>query len=281
MDFRDRVVVVTGASSGIGEDAALAFAERGARVVAVARREKRLAALVARCREHSPNSSWLAGDLGERGFAERVIDETVARHGRIDVLVNNAAMPKHKQIWHVSADEVERVLAVNFLACAWTTLAALPHMLLAGGGTLVNVSSFAAEVAPPREAVYAASKAALHAFTQGLWNDLEGSNVHAALVIPGAIETEIWQKGDEPLAYRGAKAPARVVTEAIFEAIEKRRHEITAPRRRLDLNAARVLRRVWPALLRAGMRRMDPVPPEVIERARERARRGLRLGAAE
>ena len=230
------------------------------------------------CRADSPQSRYLAGDLGVRSFAEHVVDDTIAKHGRIDVLVNNAAITKHKQIWHLSADEVERVMAVNFLACVWTTLAALPHMLLAGSGTIVNVSSFAAEVVPPREAVYGASKAALHAFTQGLWNDLEGSNLHAALVIPGAIDTEIWDKEDEPVAYRGRKTPPQVVTDAIFEAIEKRRHEITAPKRRLDLNTARVLRRFWPAMLRAGMRRMDPVPAEVVERARERARQGWRLG---
>jgi hypothetical protein len=278
MDFRDRVVIVTGASSGIGRVTSEAFAARGARVVAVARREEHLKRLIESCRAGSPQSSYLAGDLGERAFAEHVIDDTIAKQGRIDVLVNNAAITKHKQIWHLSADEVERVMAVNFLSCVWTTLAALPHMLLAGSGTIVNVSSFAAEVVPPREAAYAASKAALHAFTQGLWNDLEGSNLHAALVIPGAIDTEIWEKEDEPVAYRGRKAPPQVVVHAIFEAIEKRRHEITAPKRRLDLNAARVLRRLWPAALRAGMRRMDPVPAEVVERARERARQGWRLG---
>jgi short-subunit dehydrogenase len=278
MDFRDRVVIVTGASSGIGWVTAEAFAARGARVVAVARREDNLKRLVEACRVRSPGSGFLAGDLGVRSFAEHVVDDTIARHGRIDVLVNNAAITKHKLIWHLSADEVERVMSVNFLSCVWTTLAALPHMLVAGSGTIVNVSSFAAEVVPPREAAYGASKAALHAFTQGLWNDLEGSNLHAALVIPGAIDTEIWEKGDEPLTYGGRKAPPQVVTEAIFEAIEKRRHEITAPRRRLDLNAARALRRLWPAVLRAGMRRMDPVPSDIVERARERARQGWRLG---
>jgi len=278
MDFRDRVVIVTGASSGIGWVTAEAFAARGAIVVAVARREENLKRLIEACRALSPASGYLAGDLGERSFAERVVDDTIARHGRIDVLVNNAAITKHKQIWHVSADEVERVMNVNFLSCVWTTLAALPHMLVAGSGTIVNVSSFAAEVVPPREAVYGASKAALHAFTQGLWNDLEGSNLHAALVIPGAIDTEIWEKGDEPLSYQGRRASPQVVTDAIFEAIEKRRHEITAPRRRLDLNAARALRRLWPAMLRAGMRRMDPVPPAIVERARERARKGRRIG---
>jgi short-subunit dehydrogenase len=278
MDFRDRVVIVTGASSGIGRATAESFAARGARVVAVARREEHLKRLIESCRGSSPQSGYLAGDLGLRAFAEHVVDDSIARHGRIDVLVNNAAITKHKQIWHLSADEVERVMAVNFLSCVWTTLAALPHMLLAGSGSIVNVSSFAAEVAPPREAAYAASKAAMHAFTQGLWNDLQGSNLHAALVIPGAIDTEIWEKQDEPVAFKGRKASPQVVVDAIFEAIEKRRYEVTAPRGRLDLNAARVLRRFWPSALRAGMRRMDPVPAEVVESARERARRGWRLG---
>jgi short-subunit dehydrogenase len=195
--------------------------------------------------------------------------------------VNNAAISKHKQIYHVSAAEAEYVMDVNFRSCLWTTLAAIPEMLRAGGGSIVNVSSFAAHVVPPREAIYAASKAAMSAFTEGLWNDLEGSNIHAALVIPGAIDTEIWDKEDEPVAFDGAKAPPEVVTAAIFEAIEKRRREITVPKRKLDLMTARFLRFAFPAVLRAGMRRMDPVPKEVVERARERARRGKRLGDLE
>ena len=143
-DWTGRVVLVTGASSGIGRVTALAFARRGATVMATARREALLQQLVAEC---PPGASYLAGDLGERAFAERVVDETVARHGRIDVLVNNAAVSKHKQIYHCSADEAEMVMRVNFLSCVWTTFAAIPHMLRQGGGTIVNVSSFAAKVA--------------------------------------------------------------------------------------------------------------------------------------
>jgi short-subunit dehydrogenase len=278
VEWRDRVVVVTGASSGIGRVTAREFARRGSRVVAVARREALLESLVAECRERSPHSSWLAGDLGERAFAERVIDETLRRHGRIDVLVNNAAIAKHKQIYHVSADEVERVLTVNFLSAVWTTLAVIPPMLRQGEGAVVNVSSFAGRVVPPRESVYAASKAAMNAFTEGLCLDLEGSGIHAALVIAGAIDTEIWDKLDEPYAYRGPRASPEVVTRAIFDAIERRRCEVQAPRRRLDLFAARLLRFAAPGLLRLGLRRMDPVPLAVVERARERARRGKRLG---
>ena len=145
----------------------------------------------------------------------------------------------------------------------------------------MNVSSFAAVVAPPREAVYAASKAALSAFTEGLWNDLEGSNIHAALVVPGAIDTEIWGGLDEPPAFRGKKAPPELVAHAIFEAIEKRRHEITVPKRKPDLLAARFLRFAAPRLLRFGLRLKDPVPAEVVELAREGAGRSLRLGEPE
>jgi len=278
MDYRDKVVLVTGASSGIGYVTAKAFAARGAVVVGVARREHLLEELARECRVHSPASGYFAGDLGEHAFAERVVDDTVARHGRLDVLVNNSAISKHKQIYHLSADEAEYVMRVNFLSAMWSTMAAIPYMLRQGGGTIVNISSFAAKVAPPREAIYAASKAAMNAFSEGLWNDLAGANIHVALINPGPIDTEIWLKEDEPVAYKGPKYPPEIVTDAIFEAIERRRHEIQAPKRKLDLFAARCLRFAAPALLRFGMRRMDPVPPAVIERARERARRGKRLG---
>ena len=118
-------------------------------------------------------------------------------------------------------------------------------------------------------------------FTQGLWNDLEGSGIFASLVIPGAIDTEIWDKLNEPAAFNGKKAPPEDVAEAIVEAVIRKRHEIIIPRRKLDLFMARLLRFVSPAILRFVMRRMDPVPLAVIERARERSRRGIQLGDPE
>ena len=278
MEYRNKVVVVTGASSGIGNEAARTFAERGAIVVGVARREGHLKELVAELQRVSPDSFYLAGDLGDQGFAEEVVRETVRRLGRIDILVNNAGISKHKQIYHMSADEAEHVMRVNFLSAVTTSLAAIPHMLIQEGGFIVNVSSFAAKVAPPREAIYAASKAAMNSFTEGLWNDLAGSNIHAAIVNPGPIDTEIWDKEDEPVAYDGPKYPPRVVVDAIFEVIEKRRREVTAPKRNLQLVSARILRLLAPAVLQAGMARMEPVPREVIERAREKARRDVANG---
>ena len=304
VDWPNAVALVTGASSGIGYETALAFAQRGARVVGVARREDRLRELVAACDgasfapraqvsrsepqasevhqggERRPSglarASYIAGDLGARAFAEEIVAETLTRHGRIDVLVNNAAMPKHKQIYDLAPDEAEAVMRLNFLSPVWTTLAALPPMVAQGGGVIVNVSSFAALIPPPRETIYAASKAALNAWSAGLWNDLYGSGVHVAIVNPGAIETEIWGKLDTAPAFRGRKHCPQIVVDAILECVEKRRHERTAPRLNLGLFGARLLRALAPGLLRRGMAAFDPVPADVLAQARARAAEGKR-----
>ncbi|MBI3785865.1 MAG: SDR family NAD(P)-dependent oxidoreductase [Deltaproteobacteria bacterium] len=278
MDYRGKIALITGASSGIGRVTAVAMARRGATVVAVARREGLLQELIDQCRPYAPKSVYYCGDLGEREFAEGIVDTTVQRFGRVDFLINNAAISKHKQIYHMSADEADQVMRVNFQSTVWTTLAAIPAMLNNDGGTIVNISSFASKVSPPREVMYAASKAAMNAFSEGLWNDLAGSNIHVALINPGPIDTEIWLKEDEPPAYNGKKYPPEIVTNAIFEAIEKRRFEMTIPKRNPMLITARVLRLFFPSLLRFGMRKSDPIPTDVIDRARQRAKRGKRLG---
>lgn len=268
MQLRDRVCLVTGASSGIGRATALALAEQGAAVVAVARREPLLRTLVAELAARAPRSFSLAGDLAERGFAESIVAESVRRCGRLDVVVNNAAVPMHKHALSVSGDDAEATLRINFLAPLWTTTAAIPHLLRAGGGTIVNVSSFASLVVPPREGVYAASKAALNAWSEGLAHDLAGSGIHVALVHPGPIDTEIWEKRQEPSGYTGRRWPARDVADAIVRAVERGEREVVVPRRNPGLVAARWLGWLAPALLRRALRRLDPVPPGVFDAAR-------------
>jgi short-subunit dehydrogenase len=274
-----RVAIVTGASSGIGWATARAFARRGTSVVAVARREERLRALVDELRRDAPASFHLAGDLGDRDFAEGVVDETAARLGRVDALVNNAAIPVRKLLYRTSVEEAEEAIRVDFLSCLWTTFAAIPVMLRQGGGAIVNVSSFASKVVPTHETLYVAAKCAMNGFSEGLWNDLRGSGIHVALVHPGPIDTEIWEKGDQPNRFRGRKYPPELVADAILDAIDRRIHELVVPRRNFKLMLARLLRLVAPGLVRYGVARMDGVTAGEIEEAREAARAGRRLGA--
>jgi uncharacterized protein len=283
MDFRAKVAVVTGASSGIGRLTALSLAQAGATVVATARRESLLQEVSAACRAHTLDSCHIAGDLGEKVFAEKLVAETVERFGRIDILVNNAAVPMHRPIYEISATEAEEVMRINFLSCLWTSFAAIPHMLLQGetgeeGGVIVNVSSFAATVVPTHETIYAASKGAMNGFTRGLWNDLAGSGIHCALVIPGPIDTEIWDKFDDDNAYSGTKYPAQLVADEILTSIRERRFEVTVPRRNPQLVTARLLATLIPSLIRKGVARMNPVAPQVVRNARVRARSGQQMG---
>jgi uncharacterized protein len=283
MDFRAKVAVVTGASSGIGRVTALTLARAGATVVATARRESLLQEVSAACREHTPDSCHIAGDLGEKAFAEKLVEETVERFGRIDILVNNAAVPMHRPIYKISVEEAEEVMRINFLSCLWTSFAAIPHMLIQGeaseeGGVIVNVSSFAATVVPTHETIYAASKGAMNGFTRGLWNDLAGSGIHCVLVIPGPIDTEIWDKLEDDNAYNGTRYPAQLVADEILTAIRERRFEVTVPRRNPQLVTARLLATLIPSLIRKGVARMNPIAPQLVRDAIARARAGRRMG---
>jgi len=283
MDVRAKVAVVTGASSGIGRVTALTLARAGATVVATARRENLLQEVSDACREHTLDSCHISGDLADKAFAEHLVKETVERFGRIDILVNNAAVPMHRPIYDITAEEAEQVMRTNFLSCLWTSFAAIPYMLLQGeaneqGGVIVNVSSFAATVVPTYESIYAASKGAMNSFTRGLWNDLAGSGIHCALVIPGPIDTEIWDKLEDENAYRGPRYPAQMVADEILSAIRKRRFEVTVPRRNPQLVTARLLATLVPSLIRKGVARMNPLRPGLVDAARARIRRGKAQG---
>ncbi|MCW5890066.1 MAG: SDR family NAD(P)-dependent oxidoreductase [bacterium] len=268
MDHRGRVVVVTGASSGIGRQVALDFAARGADLVLVARRAALLDDVAAACRARGVRIEPLALDVAAPDAPAAIVGAAAARLGRLDVLVNNAGISKHKQIYAVTPGDLEQTIAVNLLAPMRLTLAALPAMLRQGGGCVVNVSSVAGKLPPPRESVYAASKFGLTGFTEGLWLDLQGSGVHAAVIHVGPVDTEIWEKVDEPAAFQGRKWPASAVSAAVLRAVEERRHEIWVPGR---YRFAWLFRILMPGAFRAGSARFDPVPPEVVAAARARA----------
>jgi short-subunit dehydrogenase len=271
MNYRDKSVLVTGASSGIGRQLALDFAARGARVAIVARRADRLEEVAKECHAAGGRAEIFAGDLGDRAFQAGLVDRAAKALGGLDILVNNAGIPKHKQIYDATHDDLVRTLEINFLAPARLALDALPHLLARGEGFIVNISSAAGRVPPPREAIYAASKFALTGFSEGLSLDLEGSGIHTAVVHVGAIDTEIWERAacEAPVAFQGKKHPPSLISKAVFRCIEERRAEITAPG---VLRLAFLFKELLPGLFRKGSARFDPVPADVIAAARERAR---------
>ena len=198
--------------------------------MAVARRADRLAEVVETCRASSPDSIAHPADVSSQAACDEVIATTENRFGRVDILVNNAGISIHKNAARTSVEEIERLMAVNFFAPVYLSMAALPGMLERRDGSIVNVTSVAGYVPNPGESAYGASKAALSRWSHGLAVDLDGTGVHVGVVSPGPIDTEIWSL-DEEQSYTGKLYPPQVVAEAVAKMIERRVTHLTAPRR--------------------------------------------------
>lgn len=230
MNVEGAYVLVTGASSGIGEALAYSLTERGATVGLVARRGDRLASVLSRCQMHSPRSRMWVGDLGDLDFAQQVAVEAWDGFGHLDVLVNNAAMPKRRSVDELTDAETEETMRVNFLSPVRMTLAVLPRMLARRAGWIVNVASLGGRLGIPHEAAYCASKFALTGWSESMWMDLRGSGVEVRLIQPGPIDTEIWDRpGSEAPLYDGAKEPPSIVAEGIIGALASDRFEHYLP----------------------------------------------------
>jgi short-subunit dehydrogenase len=223
-------VLVTGASSGIGEALAYVLAERGATVGLVARRGDRLASVLARCQEHSPESRMWVGDLGDLAWAEQVAFEAWDGFGHLDVLVNNAAVPKRRPLDGLTGDDVEETMRINFLSPVRMTLALLPRMLARRDGWIVNVASLGGRLGIIHEAAYSASKFALTGWSESMWIDLRDTGVEVRLIQPGPIDTDIWDRpGSEAPLYNGPKEPPSIVADGIIAALASDRFEHYLP----------------------------------------------------
>ena len=180
------VVVVTGASSGIGEATARLLArDHGARLVLVARREERLRALAAEL-----GASFVAADLTHDDAPARVRDAVQERHGRLDLLVNNAGAAWRATFADGGWENVRRHMEVNFDAVVRLTEALLPLLRESAPSAIVNVSSTAGRVARPGSGAYSASKFALAGWSDALAGEEAPNGVHVGLVLPGFITTE-------------------------------------------------------------------------------------------
>jgi len=230
MKIDGSTILVTGASSGIGAALAPMLAARGATVGIVARRQERLEEVLEQCTAHAPESRLWATDLGDLDAAERVAREAWDAFGGLDCLVNNAAIPKRTPVPRLTRDEIDTVMRVNFTSPVRMTMALLPDWLARDSGAVVNVSSMGGRIGIAHEAAYCASKFALCGWSECLAIDLHDTGLEVKLVLPGPIETEIWDLPDnDPALYDGPFVPAADCAASVIDAIEGDGFEYYAP----------------------------------------------------
>ena len=229
--FRDRSVVVTGASSGIGRATALAFGSAGARVALMARRRHELEALAA---EMDTDVAVLPTDVTDRRAVRAAFDAVVAHFGRVDIVVNNAGILRPSPVLEIDPADLEAMLRVNLFGALYVMQEAVRPMQAQGDGVVVNVASLGGRRGVSPIGGYCATKFALVGLTEALREELHGSNVHVALVEPGVVETPMVHDAthdQELLEFwpQSLNMPPWWVVWAIFAAARFRLAEISVP----------------------------------------------------
>jgi NADP-dependent 3-hydroxy acid dehydrogenase YdfG len=221
-----KVIVITGASSGLGEAAARLLTQSGAKLVLGARRLERLQALA---KELSlGDDAVVQTDVTRHEQVKRLVDRSVQMHGRIDVMINNAGLMPQAPLERLKIDEWNQMIDVNIKGVLYGIAAALPHMQRQKAGHFINVSSVAGHRVGPGFAVYAATKYAVRALSEGLRQEVKPYNIRTTVISPGAVATELPNSITDPDAaervrnfYASAAIPADSFARAVAFAISQ------------------------------------------------------------
>jgi len=189
-NIEGKVVVITGASSGLGEATARHLSALGARVVLGARRADRLQALADEL-NRGGKALAVATDVTDRVQVKRLVEAGVQAYRRIDVMVNNAGLMPQSMLERLKIDEWDRMIDVNIKGVLYGIAAALPHMTAQKSGHFINVSSVAGHKVRPGGTVYSATKHAVRVISEGLRQEVKPYNIRTTLVSPGAVDTEL------------------------------------------------------------------------------------------
>jgi NADP-dependent 3-hydroxy acid dehydrogenase YdfG len=187
--IKDKVVVITGASSGLGEAAARRLAQGGAKLVLGARRLDRLQAL-AKALSLEPAAA-VQTDVGKYDDVKHLVDQAVKLHGRVDVIINNAGLMPQSLLEGLKIDEWDRMIDVNIKGVLYGIAAALPVMKAQKSGHIINVSSVAGHKVRPGSTVYSATKSAVRVISEGLRQEVKAYNIRTTIISPGAVESEL------------------------------------------------------------------------------------------
>ena len=190
-NIEGKVVVITGASSGLGEATARLLSEQGAPVVLGARRADRLQSLADELTRSGRKALAVATDVIHRDQVKKLVDEAVRAYGRVDVMINNAGLMPQAPLEQLKIDEWDRMIDVNIKGALYGIAAVLPHMKRQKSGHIINVSSVAGHKVGPGFAVYAATKFAVRALSEGLRQEVKPYNIRTTVLSPGAVATEL------------------------------------------------------------------------------------------
>jgi len=233
MDWRGKIVVITGASSGVGAETVFMAARRGAIPILLARNEGKLQEI---SRNVPSEHMVLPLDVSDAVAVEQAFAIIFAKYGRVDVLVNNAGFGVFKWFKDMPITEFAEMMNVNYMGIVHCTKAVLPAMLERRSGHIVNVASVAGKLVTKKATGYAATKHAVVGFSNALRMELHGTGVGLSTVNPGPIATNFFERADPSGQYLanlqkmgGVMLTAHQVAEQILRAVEKKRAEVTMP----------------------------------------------------
>ena len=196
--IKGKVVVITGASSGLGEATARLLSGEGATVVLGARRVERLKSLADELTAKGGQALAVPTDVTRCDQVKRLVDAAVQKFGRIDVMINNAGLMPHSPLERLKVDDWDRTIDVNIKGVLYGIAAALPYMKHQKAGHIINVSSVAGHKVTPNGAVYCATKHAVRALSEGLRTEVKPYNIRTTIISPGAVATELPDSVTEP-----------------------------------------------------------------------------------
>ena len=197
-NIENKVVVITGASSGLGEATARHLSGQGATIVLGARRSDRIHALAAELKAKGGNVMAIVTDVTQRDEVQRLVLAAVDTYGRIDVMLNNAGLMPSSPLERLKVDDWDRMIDVNIKGVLYGIAAALPHMQRQKSGHFINVSSVAGHKVRAGGVVYAATKHAVRALSEGLRQEVKPYNIRTTIISPGAVATELPDHITEP-----------------------------------------------------------------------------------
>jgi len=232
MDFKSQVILITGASNGIGRRLALDLATKGAVVIGCGRSQERLDEMLTEVRHISSSSAAIACDIGQLDQVRVMIAKVLADFGKIDILINNAGIGMRQPFVEMSFEIIEDIMRTNYLGAVYCTHEVLPSMIARGRGHIVNTSSGAGKIGTLNMAAYSASKFAINGFSESLYHELKPLGIDVSVVCPGPVETNF----NRLFADTQPKSPPRLiitpeaVSQAVIAVIETKKFEVVVPR---------------------------------------------------